>query len=264
MMQSFDWLSIVFTALLVISLLSGLRRGFFKQIADIAGILLGDLVWFTCAALGLAALAQTYAGVFTVIRWVGVAYLFFLGVIHVLMPKMTQLDENLRAMAEPWTPADERLLTARLERIRPDYCSMCGQCEGVCPKGLPVADVLRYLTYAEGYGQFALGRLSEGSAQARHAIAGGSTAECHAVRGYRFDQPSASGSGCRATWAGVCPGADKPDGSGRSARGYVDAQTTLRTCPCDRHWFRRPTALSDATRRETETAAVGGRKEGEG
>jgi hypothetical protein len=24
--------------------------------------------------------------------------------------------------------------------------------------GLPVADVLRYLTYAEGYGQFALGR----------------------------------------------------------------------------------------------------------
>jgi hypothetical protein len=35
---------------------------------------------------------------------------------------------------------------------------MCGQCEGTCPKGLPVADVLRYLTYAEGYGQFALGR----------------------------------------------------------------------------------------------------------
>ena len=43
-MQSFDWLSIVFTALLVISLLSGLRRGFFKQIADIAGILLGFLL----------------------------------------------------------------------------------------------------------------------------------------------------------------------------------------------------------------------------
>ena len=27
-----------------------------------------------------------------------------------------------------------------------------------CSKGLPVADVLRYLTYADGYGQFALGR----------------------------------------------------------------------------------------------------------
>ena len=30
--------------------------------------------------------------------------------------------------------------------------------DGACAKGLPVADVLRFLTYAEGYGQFALGR----------------------------------------------------------------------------------------------------------
>jgi predicted aldo/keto reductase-like oxidoreductase len=81
--------------------------------------------------------------------------------VHTTIPSITdmaQLDENLRAMAEPWTPEDERKLSARLERIRPDYCSMCGQCEGACPRGLPVADVLRYLTYAEGYGQFALGR----------------------------------------------------------------------------------------------------------
>jgi len=61
-------------------------------------------------------------------------------------------------MAEPWTKEDEQKLVARREEIRPDYCSMCGQCEGTCPKGLPVADVLRYLTYAEGYGQFGLGR----------------------------------------------------------------------------------------------------------
>jgi aryl-alcohol dehydrogenase-like predicted oxidoreductase len=81
--------------------------------------------------------------------------------VHATIPSttdMAQLDENLRAMAEPFTPADEKLLTTRLERIRPDYCSMCGQCEGACPKGVPVADVLRYLTYAEGYGQFSLGR----------------------------------------------------------------------------------------------------------
>jgi hypothetical protein len=71
---------------------------------------------------------------------------------------MAQLDENLRAMAEPWAPADEQKLVAWRERIRPDYCTMCGKCEGTCPKGLPVADVLRYLTYADGYGQFALGR----------------------------------------------------------------------------------------------------------
>jgi uncharacterized protein len=81
--------------------------------------------------------------------------------VHTTIPSITdmaQLDENLRAMAEPWTPADEQRLVARRERIRPDYCTMCGRCEGTCPQGLPVADVLRYLTYAEGYGQFALGR----------------------------------------------------------------------------------------------------------
>jgi predicted aldo/keto reductase-like oxidoreductase len=71
---------------------------------------------------------------------------------------MAQLEENLRAMSEPWGPEDEERLAARLERIRPDYCSMCGACDGRCARGLPVADVLRYLTYAEGYGQFALGR----------------------------------------------------------------------------------------------------------
>jgi hypothetical protein len=35
---------------------------------------------------------------------------------------------------------------------------MCGKCEGSCAQGLPVADVLRYVTYADGYGEFALGR----------------------------------------------------------------------------------------------------------
>jgi uncharacterized protein len=81
--------------------------------------------------------------------------------VHATIPSttdMAQLDENLKAMGEPWSDADQQKLVARLERIRRDYCSMCGQCEGSCPKGLPVADLLRYLTYAEGYGQFALGR----------------------------------------------------------------------------------------------------------
>jgi len=35
---------------------------------------------------------------------------------------------------------------------------MCGRCDGQCPKGLPVADMLRFLMYAEGYGQFAMAR----------------------------------------------------------------------------------------------------------
>ena len=69
-----------------------------------------------------------------------------------------QLEENLRAMQEPFSASDAKLLAARLERISPLYCRMCGQCESACPKGLPVADTLRCLMYAQGYGQFALGR----------------------------------------------------------------------------------------------------------
>jgi hypothetical protein len=74
------------------------------------------------------------------------------------MTDMDQLDENLKAMGNPLSAGDEKLLTAHLESIRPLYCRLCGECDGDCQKGLPVADVLRFLTYADGYGQFALGR----------------------------------------------------------------------------------------------------------
>jgi predicted aldo/keto reductase-like oxidoreductase len=81
--------------------------------------------------------------------------------VHTTVPSMTdmdQLEENLKAGAQPFSGADEKLLALQLEHIRPIYCRMCGECEGQCRQGLPVADVLRFLTYADGYGQFALGR----------------------------------------------------------------------------------------------------------
>jgi len=74
------------------------------------------------------------------------------------MQDMEQLDENLRAMAEPYGPDEEKLLAQQLELITPLYCRTCGKCDATCAKGLPVADVLRYLSYADGYGQFALAR----------------------------------------------------------------------------------------------------------
>ena len=55
-----------------------LGRGLRAAPPYIAGILTGDLVWFTTAALGLAAVAQTYAAVFTAIKWAGVVYLLYL------------------------------------------------------------------------------------------------------------------------------------------------------------------------------------------
>ncbi len=69
-----------------------------------------------------------------------------------------QLEENFAAMSAPFTEADGKLLNAQLERIRPLYCRMCGACAGQCRQDLPVADMLRILTYADGYGQFPLAR----------------------------------------------------------------------------------------------------------
>lgn len=76
----------------------------------------------------------------------------------VCMTDHDQLEENLRAMAEPYTKRDEALLAEQLARISDSYCRMCGACNGVCAKGVPVPDMLRYLTYVEGYGQFAMAR----------------------------------------------------------------------------------------------------------
>jgi predicted aldo/keto reductase-like oxidoreductase len=95
------------------------------------------------------------------------------------MTDMDQLDENLRAMAEPFAAGDEKILTAHLEQIRPLYCRMCGQCEGTCVQGLPVSAVLRILTYADGYGQFALARERFRELPAQHAaIRCGDCSEC--------------------------------------------------------------------------------------
>jgi hypothetical protein len=76
----------------------------------------------------------------------------------VCMTDFDQLEENFRAMAEPFGERDRKLLAAQLAFLGPRYCRMCGECTGVCEKGLPVPDLLRFLAYAEGYGQFSLAR----------------------------------------------------------------------------------------------------------
>jgi predicted aldo/keto reductase-like oxidoreductase len=92
--------------------------------------------------------------------------------VHTTVPSMTdmdQLDENLKAMAGGFGEADRKLLAAHLQRIGPEYCRMCGACDGQCRQGLPVADVLRFLTYADGYGQFGLARERYQELDAAHA-----------------------------------------------------------------------------------------------
>ncbi|HYW47045.1 MAG TPA: aldo/keto reductase [Bryobacteraceae bacterium] len=77
------------------------------------------------------------------------------------VPSMTdidQLEQNFSVMAQQFTDADQKILTAQLKEISPYFCRMCGTCNGQCPQGLPVGDMVRFVMYADGYGQFALGR----------------------------------------------------------------------------------------------------------
>jgi threonine/homoserine/homoserine lactone efflux protein len=56
-----------------------LGRGFREALALIAGMVIGDLLYFTLAALGLAALARSMGELFIVIKLAGAAYLIWLG-----------------------------------------------------------------------------------------------------------------------------------------------------------------------------------------
>ena len=75
----------------------------------------------------------------------------------VRMVDVEQLEENVRAMAQSYSPADEQLLAARADAISPRYCRMCGACEGACPSGADVATLVRCVSYVDGYGSFTIG-----------------------------------------------------------------------------------------------------------
>ncbi len=62
-------------ALLARALASGSK----SCISMILGIVLSDIVYLNFAIFGLASIAQNYSGLFTLIRFIGAAYLFYLG-----------------------------------------------------------------------------------------------------------------------------------------------------------------------------------------
>jgi predicted aldo/keto reductase-like oxidoreductase len=74
------------------------------------------------------------------------------------MSDADQLQANVECMSAPFGEAERKILAAHLRQIGPEYCRNCGGCDSQCTKGLPVPDMLRYLTYADGYGQFAMAR----------------------------------------------------------------------------------------------------------
>ena len=78
-----------------------LARGAQGAPAFIAGFLIGDLIWFAVAATGLAALAQTAQVVFTVIKYVGAAYLLYLAYRLWTAPVSTDATPTIDAGQKP-------------------------------------------------------------------------------------------------------------------------------------------------------------------
>lgn len=55
-----------------------LAVGFWGTLPLVLGMIAGDVIFLTCAALGLAALATAFAALFTVVKFAGAAYLLWL------------------------------------------------------------------------------------------------------------------------------------------------------------------------------------------
>jgi threonine/homoserine/homoserine lactone efflux protein len=85
-----------------------LGRGTSGAFAFTAGVAIGDVVWLTLAIAGLAVLANTFYGLFLVIKWAGVAYLLYL------------------AWAMWHAPAGARDIEANTQRERPMTLFLAG------------------------------------------------------------------------------------------------------------------------------------------
>ncbi len=69
------------------------------------------------------------------------------------MTNFTELKENMSAVQDPLTPKEARLLEEHRLATANMYCHGCGHLCETAAKGVPVADVLRYLRYYEAYGK---------------------------------------------------------------------------------------------------------------
>ena len=77
------------TILLVLSY--ALSQGRRVALASAAGVALGDLVAMSASLAGLGALVLTSATLFSVLKWLGAAYLIYLGVMLLRAPPRTDL-----------------------------------------------------------------------------------------------------------------------------------------------------------------------------
>jgi len=95
------------------------------------------------------------------------------------MTSYAQVEENLGARGRRFALADRIALGRYALEIGDRHCGLCGACGGVCPRGVEVPNVLRALTYLEGYREEDLARSAYGSLPpGRNAAACGDCEAC--------------------------------------------------------------------------------------
>lgn len=95
------------------------------------------------------------------------------------MTSYAQVEENLGARGKRFALADRIALGRYALEIGDRHCGLCGACGGVCPNGVEVPNVLRALTYLEGYREEGLARSTYGSLlPGRNAAACAECEEC--------------------------------------------------------------------------------------
>src|SRR5260221_11408349 len=108
MLSLSTWLNFALVAL-VVTLIPGpafimvlsasLRRGFKGGAYATMGIVIGDGVYFFLTAIGLGPLLATSFWTFTVIKWLGIAYLAYLGLRSLLFPSDNFVAEDGRLVS---------------------------------------------------------------------------------------------------------------------------------------------------------------------
>jgi len=154
----------------------GMRQGLSDTIREVAGSGVGVIAMKTQAG-GYASppggLSPHQAALAWVLANPGVT---------LAIPGMTsyaQVEENLGARGRRFALADRIALGRYALEIGDRHCGLCGACGGVCPRGVEVPNVLRALTYLEGYREEDLARSAYGSLPpGRNAAACGDCEAC--------------------------------------------------------------------------------------
>ena len=95
------------------------------------------------------------------------------------MTSYSQVEENLGARGKRFALADRLALRRYALEIGDRHCGLCGACVGACPRGVEIPDVLRALTYLEGYREEGLARSAYDSLPpGRNAAACGDCEAC--------------------------------------------------------------------------------------